>query len=240
MNLAWRTLILYALSMTSSLVFAETAQVASSIVVTNMVIISPSTETAASVTPLVADEPPRSPPLGADVPVPRPRPPMTTPAATDASEHPCTRRLLRSARQVAGYYRRNGIQFGGRCAYAVRLALNLSGIHSGGGLGHAFQMGPGIRGLGYVNVLNRTMNTPEEAPVGAILVYGKARPGARHPGGGRCRGLGARYGHVEIKDKDGYIYDGKASRHIQRSQGVDCRPLIGIYVPGPRMGGRCG
>ena len=50
------------------------------------------------------------------------------------------------------------------------------------------------------------ISNPEDAPVGAILVYG-----------------GEGYGHVEFRTEDGYVSDFKASRPSQR-------PLTGVYV----------
>ena len=50
------------------------------------------------------------------------------------------------------------------------------------------------------------ISKPEDAPVGAILVYG-----------------GKGYGHVEFKTEDGYVSDFKAS-HPSR------RPLTGVYI----------
>ena len=50
------------------------------------------------------------------------------------------------------------------------------------------------------------ISNPEDAPVGAILVYG-----------------GEGYGHVEFRTEDGYVSDFKASRPSPR-------PLTGVYV----------
>ena len=47
---------------------------------------------------------------------------------------------------------------------------------------------------------------PEDAPVGAVLVYG-----------------GAGYGHVEFRTENGYVSDFKTTKHSKR-------PLIGVYV----------
>ena len=50
------------------------------------------------------------------------------------------------------------------------------------------------------------ISNPEDAPVGAILVYG-----------------GKGYGHVEFRTADGYVSDFKTSRPSRR-------PLTGVYV----------
>lgn len=50
------------------------------------------------------------------------------------------------------------------------------------------------------------ISNPQDAPVGAILVYG-----------------GKGYGHVEFRTEDGYVSDFKASRPSRR-------PLTGVYV----------
>lgn len=50
------------------------------------------------------------------------------------------------------------------------------------------------------------ISNPEDAPVGAILVYG-----------------GEGYGHVEFRTQSGYVSDFKASR-------PSSRPLTGVYV----------
>lgn len=50
------------------------------------------------------------------------------------------------------------------------------------------------------------ISNPEDAPVGAILVYG-----------------GKGYGHVEFRTKNGYVSDFKATRPSPR-------PLTGVYV----------
>lgn len=141
----------------------------------------------------------------------------------------CTDRLLKSMRKIAGTYDRRG-PFSGKCALAVRQGLNASGIYRGGGLGNAKDLGPGLTRLGYENVF-RPGKDAKSAPEGAILVYGKARRAG-------CRGLGSTYGHVEIKDFGGrFLYDGTAKKPMSQIHGPDCRPLIGIYVPGRNM--RC-
>ncbi len=155
---------------------------------------------------------------------------FSNPATT--TNNSCTDRLLTTARGVANYYDRNGNTAEGKCAYAVRLALNKAGIHRGGGLGHAKDMGPGLESLGYQNVFRPGM-TAANAPVGAILVYDRALRGARG-----CTGLGNRYGHVEIKDFGGrYLYDGTVGRSIEETKGRACRPLKGVYVPSSAL--RC-
>lgn len=133
----------------------------------------------------------------------------------------CTDKLLRTARRVAQSFGTPS----GNCAFAVRKSLNMSGIYRGGGIGHAKDMGPGLMQMGYSNVLKPGM-TPDNAPEGAILVYGPARIRG-------CRGKGSTYGHVEIKDFGGrYLYDGVARRNIQATMGAQCRPLKGVFVPG--------
>ena len=52
----------------------------------------------------------------------------------------------------------------------------------------------------------KNITDPENAPVGAVLVYG-----------------GTGYGHVEIRTEDGYVSDFKTTRHSKR-------PLTGVYV----------
>ena len=50
------------------------------------------------------------------------------------------------------------------------------------------------------------VRTPEDAPIGAVLVYG-----------------GKGHGHVEFRTEDGYVSDFKSSKHSPR-------PLTGVYV----------
>lgn len=52
----------------------------------------------------------------------------------------------------------------------------------------------------------KDITDPDDAPVGAVLVYG-----------------GRGYGHVEIRTEDGYVSDFKTTRHSKR-------PLTGVYV----------
>lgn len=116
---------------------------------------------------------------------------------------------------------------GGRCALAVRQSLNDAGIWTGAGIGNAKDMMPGLRQMGFRNVMIEGMS-PDEAPNGSILVYGSPLRGTRG-----CRGLGNQYGHVEIKESDSsYIYDGNPSFHIQEAYGPRCRPLIGVMMMG--------
>lgn len=109
----------------------------------------------------------------------------------------------------------------GQCAKAVRQALNKASIWPGGGIGHAADMIPGLRQMGFENIIESGM-TPASAPEGTILIYGRAKSSG-------CRGLGAIYGHVEIKESDSsYLYDGKVKYDIQKAYGARCRPLIGV------------
>lgn len=137
-------------------------------------------------------------------------------------------RLLAAARDVVRQNYGNRTRGGGACALAVRQSLNRARIWPGGGIGHAKDMVPSLKSMGFVNLLRPGM-TPENAPAGTILVYGKAR--ARG-----CRGLGATYGHVEIKEgQNSFYYDARVTRNIQRAFGSDCRPLIGVM----QMGNNC-
>lgn len=116
----------------------------------------------------------------------------------------------------------------GLCAIAVRQSLNKAQIWSGGGIGDAKDMMPGLKKMGFKNVITRGMS-PDTAPAGSILVYG----GTKASG---CRGLGAQFGHIEIKEnQNSYLYDGKVTKHIQAAYGSKCRPLIGVMV----MGSEC-
>lgn len=119
--------------------------------------------------------------------------------------------------------RRNG---GGLCGVAVRRALAHAGFYKGGAMGDAKDMMPGIRRMGFKNIIKPGM-TPLNAPNGSILVYGapKNKKG--------CRGLGRIYGHIEIKENNNsFLYDGNPSRNIQAMFGARCRPLIGVMVMG--------
>lgn len=119
----------------------------------------------------------------------------------------------------------------GKCGVGVRLALEKAKIYSGGGIGNAKDMMPGLKKMGYVNILSKGM-TPDSAPDGSILVYGAAPSSVR----ARCRGKGAIYGHIEIKESnDSYLYDGNPSYNIQEAFGAKCRPLIGVM----QMGSSC-
>ncbi len=115
----------------------------------------------------------------------------------------------------------------GKCGKAVRQALNSAGIWSGGGIGHARDMVPGLKRMGFINIKTANM-TPDNAPSGTILVYGRALKGAKG-----CRGLGTTYGHVEIKEsRNSFLYDGNPSVDIQKAYGPQCRPLIGVMQMG--------
>lgn len=118
----------------------------------------------------------------------------------------------------------------GQCGIAVRKSLNRAKLWPGGGLGDARFMIPGLKNIGFKNILKPGM-TPESAPSGAILVYGKPK----NPRG--CRGkLGNIYGHIEIKENNGsFLSDGKIPFHIQKAYGERCRPLIGVMI----MGNEC-
>lgn len=163
----------------------------------------------------------------------------------------CTDKLLKTAREVANnwgevsarkFADKKGVpwsKFRGKCGYAVRTALEFAGFYKGGGrsnsaggLGHAKDTGPNLESLvGLDNIFYPGMR-PEDAPVGAVLVYDKAAVSG-------CKGLGSTYGHIEIKDfGNRWIYDGIASEDIQKKFGKNCRPLKGVYVVGSRT--RCG
>lgn len=117
----------------------------------------------------------------------------------------------------------------GQCAEAVRLTLNKARIWPGGGIGHGKDLVPGLKQMGFVNVIKAGM-TPDSAPDGSILVYGKPS----NPRG--CRGLGTKFGHVEIKESDNsYLYDGRVRNNIQKAFSPRCRPLIGVM----KMGTEC-
>jgi hypothetical protein len=143
----------------------------------------------------------------------------------------CRDRILKGARDVAAKYRHSRSAFKGKCALAVRTALEQAGLNKIGALGDAKDMGPNLKRLGFVNKM--TSSNPDDAPEGAILVYGAAtRP--------FCTGLGSLYGHVEVKDFNGlFQYDGTATHNIQKRFGSDCRPLIGVYLPGPELEKSC-
>lgn len=114
----------------------------------------------------------------------------------------------------------------GLCALAVRQTLNKADFWTGGGIGDAKDMLPGLKRIGYKNIITPGM-TPDTAPNGTILVYGtpKNKRG--------CRGKGNIYGHVEIKENSkSFLYDGKVTRDIQKAFGARCRPLIGVMVMG--------
>ncbi len=130
-------------------------------------------------------------------------------------------KIISAAKSVIKSRYGNRTRGRGDCALAVRQALNKANVWPGGGIGHAKDMMPGLRQMGFVNVIKSGM-TPESAPEGTILVYGKAR-------GSGCRGLGSTYGHVEIKENNNsYLYDGKVKFNIQKAFGARCRPLIGV------------
>ncbi|MGE5086468.1 MAG: SH3 domain-containing protein [Bacillota bacterium] len=117
----------------------------------------------------------------------------------------------------------------GQCAEAVRLTLNKAKIWPGGGVGHGKDLVPALKQMGFVNVIKAGM-TPASAPEGSILIYGKPS----NPRG--CRGLGTKYGHVEIKESDNsYLYDARVKFNIQQAFSPRCRPLIGVM----KMGTEC-
>lgn len=143
----------------------------------------------------------------------------------------CRDRILKAAREVAARYRHTGNPFRGVCAFAVRTALQKAGLNRQGALGDAKDMGPNLQRLGFVNRM--TSSNPNDAPEGAVLVYGPARRRG-------CAGKGSIYGHVEVKDFNGlFHYDGTATHNIQTRFGADCRPLIGVYLPGPQLEKSC-
>lgn len=151
----------------------------------------------------------------------------------------CTDKILEKARYVAGNWKEVSRRklgsakstFKGNCGRAVRIALEYAGLYPGGGIGNAKDMGEGLAKMGLVNIFRDGMK-PEDAPVGAVLVYDKAINPSE------CKGLGSKYGHIEVKDfGNRWIYDGIASSHIQKKFGASCRPLKGIYVVGPKV--RC-
>lgn len=142
-----------------------------------------------------------------------------------------TRKMMEGAYQTVRQkrYDKRGRDFKGNCAKAVRMALNKAGIWSGGGIGHARDMVPGLQRMGFKNLYKPGM-TPASAPANTILVYGapKNKRG--------CRGKGTTYGHVEIKKSNSeFIYDGISSRNIQQIFGANCRILKGVM----QMGDSC-
>lgn len=138
-------------------------------------------------------------------------------------------KILDAAKSVIRNRYGNRTRGRGQCAEAVRLTLNKAKIWPGGGIGHAKDMIPGFKRMGFVNVIKPGM-TPSSAPDGSILVYGKPS----NPRG--CRGLGTKFGHVEIKENDNsYLYDGRVRNNIQTAFSARCRPLIGVM----KMGTEC-
>jgi hypothetical protein len=143
----------------------------------------------------------------------------------------CRDRILNAARSMAAGYRNRGSAFQGACAFAVRTALQKAGLNKIGALGDAKDMGPNLKRLGFVNKMTST--DPDRAPEGAILVYGPAQRSG-------CTGAGSTFGHVEVKDFNGlFHYDGTATHNIQKRFGEACRPLIGVYLPGPELERSC-
>lgn len=151
-------------------------------------------------------------------------------SANGTSAQCVARKMLEGAHRVhANRYggKRRG---GGACGEAIRKGLNSAGIWAGGGIGHARDMIPGLKRMGFINIKTPSM-TPDNAPAGTILVYGRALPGAK-----RCRGLGTIYGHIEIKEsRNSFLYDGNLPVDIQKIFGARCRPLIGVM----QMGATC-
>jgi hypothetical protein len=116
----------------------------------------------------------------------------------------------------------------GKCGIAIRRGLNVAGVWSGGGIGHAKDMMPGLKKMGFVNLKDKYPNiTPDSAPAGTILVYGAAAARNRR----YCKGQGTTYGHIEYKQSQKpkkYLYDGRPNFSIQEAYGASCRPLIGV------------
>lgn len=152
-------------------------------------------------------------------------------AGTAGAASQClTRKMIEGAKNVHRTVYGGRTRGKGKCGVAVRRSLNKAGIWQGGGIGHARDMKPGLLRMGFKDIKTPGM-TPDNAPAGTILVYGRALKGAKG-----CRGLGTTYGHIEIKENNkSYIYDGNPSIHIQKSYGAKCRPLIGVM----QMGNSC-
>lgn len=99
--------------------------------------------------------------------------------------------------------------------------------------------GPELERAGFVNVLGRSgsqIRSPYDAPEGAVLVYGAA-PGATD--------RNARYGHIEIRTRDGFASDyfSPRARTGGAENGLDGRGrvLIGVYIkPDPNAAAATG
>jgi LysM repeat protein len=123
--------------------------------------------------------------------------------------------------------RRAGAQSQGLCYRYVKQALQQSGaVNTYLAGGSAIQAGPQLERQGYVNILNRpgfNINSPYDAPKGAVLVYS-----------------GGQHGHIEIRTDNGFASD-YASRNA-RTGGPEAglsgrgRTLVGVYVL-PAAGG---
>ena len=135
----------------------------------------------------------------------------------------------------AADYARNHVLSGsiGKCYAYVKRALQATGAVNIYLEGVAAKgAGPQLEKQGFVNVLGKpgaNIRSPYDAPTGAVLVYGAA-PGATDKN--------AKYGHIEIRTKDGFASDyfSQRARTGDASVGLDGRGrvLIGVYIkPAP-------
>lgn len=135
--------------------------------------------------------------------------------------------LLNNAKDYVRNTYGNRGKSGGACARGVRGSLDEAGMNRGGGLGNAidFQTSGALDALGFRNVMDGSM-TPDNAPVGSVLVFAgpKTDEYLRNPAD--CSATGTYVGHVTIKGDDGYFYtDGRTAQPA-----VANRRLVGVFV----------
>lgn len=130
---------------------------------------------------------------------------------------------------AAAEYARSHVLSGssGYCYRYVKQALQATGAVPDYIPGVAAKdAGPALEKRGFVNIMGRPgMTSPYDAPVGAVIVYGPA-PGATD--------RNARYGHIEIRTRDGFASDYFSSTARTGSDAAGMagrgRVVTGIYV----------
>lgn len=182
----------------------------------------------------------------------------TRPASELADEQPATnvhledttcgmKQILKSTKKYVKREWGNRSYMGGECAYAVRRALQKSGVDSiQGGLGHAADQFYALPENGFKKL--DTLD-PNEAPPGSVVVFRGPRTLSRYFKTGEMRRpYGLYVGHVAIKGDDGKWYtDGKvdqpalgwqmneSGKFVNQGRGDNWRAVMGIFVPGPEL-----
>lgn len=185
-------------------------------------------------------------PAAEQVPLPRPRPVPSQPAAPAApvasgdiaallAPNCAKAKILVGAKTVVAKTYRNRTRLGGKCALGVRQSLQKSDVGDiNGGIGHAIDLARSLKDHGYVDIGSKDPNT---APPGAVIVLSGPKTSRYFRNGKIGRPAGDYVGHVVIKGDDGWYYtDGRTKEvAIGWSKGRNVsrvRNVYSILVPG--------